>query len=206
MLTKTFHLPPQGARPARQQGMVLLIALIVLIAMTLAGVALMRSVDTTNIVAGNLAFQQAATHSADPGIEDAVTWLQTQNIGTGLDNDVPSRGYSANGNATTRNPSAGQTWDAFWTSVLSGSTYVFTTADSVSNKVEYVIDRMCNAAGSKTGGASCTASPIVSAATGNAEEGGEIQLNAPSVVYYRITVRVAGPRNTVSYVQAVVAL
>ena len=47
---------------------------------------------------------------------------------------------------------------------------------------------------------------MITTATGNAEEAGEIQLNAPSEVYYRITARVDGPRNTVSYIQVVVAI
>jgi Tfp pilus assembly protein PilX len=40
-----------------QQGVVLLMALIMLVALTLAGIALVRSVDTTNLIAGNLAFK-----------------------------------------------------------------------------------------------------------------------------------------------------
>ena len=47
-----------------QRGIVMIVALVVLVAMTLAAIALTRTVYTSNIVAGNLAFQQAATHSA----------------------------------------------------------------------------------------------------------------------------------------------
>ncbi|MGZ5651056.1 MAG: pilus assembly PilX family protein, partial [Usitatibacter sp.] len=59
----------------RQQGVVLLIALTVLVAMSLAGVALMRSVDNTVVVAGNLAFKTASVQVADYGSQQAVTWL-----------------------------------------------------------------------------------------------------------------------------------
>jgi type IV pilus assembly protein PilX len=184
---------------------VLVIALIVLIAMTLAGIALMRSVDTSNLIAGNLAFQQAATHSADAGVEDAVKWLET--AGVGLQDSDSTHGYAANGSDATNNPDAGQSWDAFWNATLLARKVDLNggDADGAGNKVSYVIDRMCMFTGSQTGGASCAASPVVTAATGN-NEGTEVQLNAPSVVYYRVTVRVAGPRNTVSYVQAMVAL
>jgi Tfp pilus assembly protein PilX len=51
-----------------QQGVVLFIALIVLVAMSLAGIALMRSVDTNVLIAGNLAFRQGATMAGDWGI------------------------------------------------------------------------------------------------------------------------------------------
>lgn len=192
----------------RQAGVVLIITLIVMVAMTLAALAMMRSVDTSNLIAGNLAFQRAATHSSDTGVEAAVAWLQANNAGVALDNDDPTNGYDANGSDPAQSPVAGQTWDAYWMQSATSRAYQFNggAADSAGNVVSYVIDRLCNNTGGKTTGAACVASPVVQAATGNAEEAGEIQLNATSVVYYRITVRVAGPKNTVSYVQAVVSM
>jgi Tfp pilus assembly protein PilX len=197
-------------RHVKQRGVVLVIALIVLIAMTLAGIALMRSVDTSNLIAGNLAFQQAATHSADTGVETAVRWLETAsstNNGLALEASDNTNGYVANGSDATNNPSAGQSWDDFWNGTLKARKVDLNggSEDDAGNKVSYVIDRMCANAGPKTGGASCVASPVVTVDPGNCECPG-VPLNAPSVVYYRVTVRVAGPRNTVSYVQAMVAL
>lgn len=208
MLTKIIP-SPMYKKPAKQRGVVLIIALIVLVAMTLAGIALMRSVDTSNLIAGNLAFQQAATHSGDTGIETAISWLETANLdGVTLSNDDTTNGYAANGSDAAQSPIAGQSWDDYWVKTLTARKVDLNggNADVAGNQVSYVIDRMCNFSGAKTGGASCAASPVVTAATGNAEEAGEIQLNAPSVVYYRITVRIAGPRNTVSYVQAMVSI
>ena len=49
--------PPKIAR--RQRGVVLFIALIAMVVLSLAGVALIRSVDTTGSVAGNIAFREA---------------------------------------------------------------------------------------------------------------------------------------------------
>ena len=48
-----------------QRGVILFVALIVLVAMSLTGIALIRSVDTNVLVAGNLAFRQGATAAAD---------------------------------------------------------------------------------------------------------------------------------------------
>ncbi|RJF98972.1 pilus assembly PilX family protein [Noviherbaspirillum saxi] len=193
---------------SQQAGVVLIIALVVLVAMTLAAVALVRSVDTSNVIAGNLAFQQAATRSADTGIETAISWLEANNAGAMLNDDDQTNGYASNGGNAAQSPAANESWDAFWMrSLVNRSVKLYGGGkDSAGNMVSYVIDRMCNNAGATTSGASCIASPVVTAATGNAEEGGEVPLAAPSVVYYRITVRVAGPRNTVSYVQAVVAI
>ena len=62
--------------PARRQhGVVMFISLIILVAMTLAGIALMRSVDTGTIIAGNLAFRQNTTYVGDIGVEAARAWL-----------------------------------------------------------------------------------------------------------------------------------
>ena len=68
--------PREIAAPRRERGLVLFIALIVLVAMSLAGVALMRSVDTGTVVAGNMAFKQAAIMVADRGTQEAAKWLQ----------------------------------------------------------------------------------------------------------------------------------
>jgi Tfp pilus assembly protein PilX len=188
----------------RQRGTVLFIAIIVLVVMTLAGIALLRSTDTTNLVAGNLAFQQSATHSGDTGIETAITWLQANASGNALNSDDPTNGYTANGVSAAQRPASGQSWDAFWSQTLASRSRTL-SSNSAGNTVSFVIDRLCEFAGAQTGGANCAQSPLPTSATGNSEVAGKQQLNSPSLVYYRITARVAGPRNTVSYVQATVA-
>lgn len=56
---------------APQQGIVLLVALIALVALSLSGIVLMRSVDTSNIISGNFAFNEATTQMAEVGINAA---------------------------------------------------------------------------------------------------------------------------------------
>jgi type IV pilus assembly protein PilX len=205
MLTGPHRVAASTAPVVRQGGAVLLIAIIVVVIMMLAGIALVRSVYTTNLIAGNLAFQQSATHSGDTGVEAAITWLESNNDGSTLNSDDASNGYAADGLNTSHVPAAGQSWDAYWTQTLASRSRTLSSNTS-GNTVSYVIDRLCLSAGSPTGGANCAASPLVDAATGNQEVAGKLQLTAPSLVYYRITARIAGPRETVSYVQAVVAL
>lgn len=201
-----FRRVPAGLRK-RQSGIVLIMVLIVLVAMTLAAIAMVRSVDTTNLIAGNLSFQQAATHSADTGVEVASSWLAANIGGAALESDDSTNGYVAGGLGVapdlTKNPP--QTWDDFWVKTLSARA-VKANPDPAGNTVSYVIDRLCKNGGGATSGASCVDSPAIAVAAGNAEEGGDKQLNASAGVYYRITVRVDGPRNTVSYVQAVVSM
>lgn len=207
MLTRRFI---RSTQRAGQRGVVLFIALIVLVAMTLAAIALMRSVDTSNIVAGNLAFQQASVHSGDRAVEAAIGWLEDCNQGINgcaidtLNSDDASHGYTAAGNNASRNPSGGQTWDAFWAASVANSHSE--QQDAALNTASYIIDRLCSNVGSPTGGANCASSPLIIAATGNAQVAGQIPLQAASLVFYRITVRTTGSRNTVSYIQVLVAL
>lgn len=194
-------------RPGPQQGTVMLIALILLVALSLAGIALVRSVSTSNIIAGNLAFQQAATHSADVGVETAVVFLET-NSGPGvatLHNNITSGGGTRY-MAVRQDPAAGQTWEAFWNATLAGSGAVNTMAtDAAGNTVSYVIHRLCNAAGAPAY-PGCSSSPTDATQAGNSQVGGTVALASNRQVYYRITARVTGPRNTLSFVQVVVAI
>jgi hypothetical protein len=52
----------------------------------------------------------------------------------------------------------------------------------------------------------CSISPSSTANSGNSNGAGVVQLQGLSQVYYRITVRVAGVRGSVSFVQVVVAI
>ena len=56
------QMPFKPAR-SRQRGVSLFFALVCLVAIMLAAVALVRSVDTSTLISGNLAFQQSATSS-----------------------------------------------------------------------------------------------------------------------------------------------
>jgi len=116
---------------------VLFIALIVLVAMSLAGVALMRSVDTGTVVAGNMAFKQAAIMVADRGTQEAVKWLSDNSGGTTLQMTNTSKGYFS-----SRPPGAEPDWfrpDSWTESVaVNGG-----TPDASGNVVRYVIHRMC---------------------------------------------------------------
>jgi len=194
-----------GAFRSGQRGVVLMIALIVLVAMTLAGIALVRSVDTSNIIAGNLAFQQAATHSGDTGTETAVTWLQANNAGVTLQANIFGSGYAA----ARTDPAAGQSWDAFWSNVLVPAGQVVTLAPdpTTGNTVSYTIQRLCNAIGDPAvPGVDCAVSQTATVTTGSSKGAGVIALQYSAQVYYRITSRIVGPRNTVSYIQTIVAI
>ena len=198
--------------PRRQGGVVILLVMIVLLAMTLGGLALMRSMDTSNLIAGNMAFQQAATQAADTGVEAAVAWLEANNSGGGLDNNLPSLGYTA----STVNMTSSQVGGAFW-SALSASGVCKRNASGAcgasdyydptkgGNAVSYMIQRLCDGAGSASSTV-CAIPQVVAGGQGGGEGIDDIKLTRVTAVLYRISVRVDGPRNTTSYVQVLVSL
>src|SRR5438270_9020178 len=89
-----------AARPS-QHGIVLIIALIVMVALSFAGVALVRSVETTTAVVGNLAFRQAAVSPANLAVEEAAAALFLNASKTGVigipdkEADTPAENYYA---------------------------------------------------------------------------------------------------------------
>ena len=205
MLNKVAIMQDRTSAPRAQSGIVLIVALIILIAMTIAGIAMIRSVDLTNIIAGNLAFKQAATHSGDTGVETAFAFLTANQAGTFLHTDVANQGYSANGNNAARSPVAGQTWEAYWATLPANRIRTLAT-DASGNTVSYIIDRLCANSGDPAAGANCSASTVASVASGSGEEAGEKAITSSSAIYYRITARIVGPRNTVSFIQSMVTL
>jgi type IV pilus assembly protein PilX len=176
---------PRGA----QQGVVLFIALIVLVAMTLAGLAMMRSVDTNNLIAGNLAFKNAAASAGDAAIEAARAWVTTKTPGQ-LEAD--QAGYYANWQPS---------FDPKSFDWLGSSTYV--GIDSQQNRIYYVAHRMCNESAKSIDATDCA--KVSTASVGSTKGGGSYgssPLAGTSLVFYRITAKIEGPKFTVSYVQA----
>lgn len=191
------------ARRKKQEGLVLFIALIVLVAMTLAGIALMRGVDTGTVIASNLAFKQTTTSVADVGVETARAWLLAQ-AATSLYNDNTSAGtaYYATmqSNLDLLGNDPGKTdynWSSAATLASPPSGYV----------VRYVIHRLCDAVGNPVS-VNCIKAASSDSSTASGTKGaaayGQFAISVPTQAYYRITVQVTGPRNTLSYVQTVV--
>lgn len=193
---------------AKQSGFSLFITLIALLVMSLAAAALIRSVDTNTVIAGNLAFKQTATASADAAVESAISWLVSNNNGTALNSSTPSSGYSA---AITNAP-ADPVGVAYWDSrsanacvLHSGICSGTPGQDASGNMSAYIIERLCATTGVSSG-AKCVIPAGSVNSTGNGDNIDDVQVVVSKEVYYRITVKVTGPRNTTSYVQTIVSL
>jgi len=188
---------------AGQAGVALPIALIMLAAMILAAVALFRSVDTATMVAGNLTYKQRTVHAGDEGVRAAYLWLQDKaaNTPADLNNTNTGAGYYSSQHAN----------DPGWNPVTEwpSSGTVSTAADAGGNTATYVIHRLCtqpglaynegnNLCASYTGG-------------GNASTGGSLASDAPAFIgvtyiYFRVTTKVVGPRNSTSFIQTLMMI
>lgn len=197
-----------------QKGLVLFFALIALVAMSLAAAALIRSVDTGVLVAGNLALKQSATMSADGGLVAATNWIKGN--GASLLTTNRANGYYATSAGLNLTTAAGQTWEtvggvsyAAWTDATSlqatGSGFV-NGVDPSGNAVRYVIQRMCRTEGNPSVETCLMGSALsegYSLTDKSDDELGALIKGSLSPMY-RVTARVAGPKNTISYIQAYV--
>jgi Tfp pilus assembly protein PilX len=204
---------------ANYRGAGLVVALVVLVVMSLGALALVRAVASGLLVAGNLAFREAAVLAAESGSESAISWLSERAATTDLLSDQPEAGYyaslpvglslSGEGNASTR---ATIDWDDDQCAARTGIR-CFTAAsalpiDAAGHRVRYVIHRLCRTAGSSDAAAnSCL---LFRSAQGGSSNRGQLSYGASKrfqssdTVYYRITVHVRGPRNTTAFVQTLV--
>lgn len=182
-----------------QKGVALPIALIMLVAMILAAAALFRAVDTATLVAGNLTFKQGTIHAGDQGIKAAHTWLQGQSSGSpaSLLNSSTSLGYYSSQHVDDPG------WNPLTAWPTSGTVTVGT--DSGGNTISYVIHRLCSQPGLAYNHADQLCATYTT--TSSASTGGSQSVDAPAFsgvvyVYYRVTVKIEGPRNSLSFIQA----
>lgn len=189
----------------RQRGVVLFIALIVMVALSLAAIALVRSVDTTNAVIGNLSFRMASILPGNLALEQAAAALfPDADIATvahipDKTVDLPAQNYFASWQNSDDARGVPRVLQKKSTAYLLGKAVPSDTTTQTT--MAYVIERMCAAPGPPLSAppASCDLLlPKVPLGT----TVGDSTINLPSDPYYRVTIRVDGPQNTASFLQA----
>jgi Tfp pilus assembly protein PilX len=170
-----------------QHGASLVVVIILLMILMVSALALVRSSDTVGAVAGNTAFKQAATEAADTGIHTAATWLTAL---TNVDTDVNGVYY-----ATRQNVDGYGMPTVDWNGIPQANVSNF--------RVQYVVERLCQ-------GPAPVTNLIGQCMTNQMSQEGSRRVGSPSysgttAVYYRVTVRVRGPRNSESFVQSMLS-
>jgi len=230
---KPFPVIARAPRAFRQRGASLLFALLTLVAMLLATLALVRSVDTSTMLLGNLGFKQDATAAADQATRTAIAWLTTNNAS--LNTNAAANGYYAStqefaSDGTTAQPPVDATggqltgityrqlvdWDANSCRSATSGTYTGCTITTGSagtingNTARYVIFRLCNKVGDYITDSTINCAKPLSATGNTAAKRGELnyadsaRFAGATGPYYRVVVRVSGARNTSSFTETIV--
>jgi type IV pilus assembly protein PilX len=195
--------------PQRERGATLIIALIVLVAMTLAGVAMMRSVDTATVVAGNIAFKQSTVNAADQGLQTGYAWLASAPIV-----DAPSTLYTTDTSVgyISAVPGTDPDWmdNNNWSNAksLNGG-----SPDASGNVVSFLVHRMCPVADCAPDATclgnvnTCGSTPDSTLITGEGiDQSKPNYFTRPPAIHYRISSRAVGPRNSITVVQTMVKI
>lgn len=203
-------------RPAtpKQRGVILLISLIVLVAMTLAGIALVRSVDTGTLTVGALLYRQSTVQTADIVVNRVMGYFATgKPLNPEPTADNSAYAYLANynqANSTVPGNAEGDPAgvptillprnDSIFAATYGSSTYGKVNTETNGEKTRFLVERMCDtnlAANASSNSNNCVLSnSIINSGPDDPNRPGGV-----SKVIYRLTVRVDGPKNTTSYVQ-----
>jgi len=196
---KRISIPLRGS----QRGYMLMLVLVALVAMMVSGIALVRSIDTNQLVAGNLASRNATVHSGDLAVQQAVNWIQANATNGALFADATAKGYYAEEQEPNWTHPA--TWAVCTTT--SGATPCFNANDGAGNQVSWLIHRMCSIAGAPgTPNQFCSSLNGTASSAGNSYSSDAVIFTGLPKNFYRISIQVTGPRNTTTLSQAFVTL
>jgi Tfp pilus assembly protein PilX len=177
------------ADAASQTGSSLILVLIVLAIVLVGSAMLMRSTESATLIVGNTTFKDSAVRSGELGINaafDAIRALPSEEVNV-------SPWYFASAQATD---SSGMPSSVNWASV---------TKSTLGNyQVQWVVDRLCVAPLPVTDTYSqCQVSQTQQ--TGSNRGGWGVAIQNDPVKYFRVTVRITGPKSTEQFIQSLVS-
>lgn len=168
-----------------QKGGALLIVLIFLSVMLIGAMALMGSQDMSSRLVGNSAFKQAATQYAQLGVGAGSALLK------GLaDKDKAATGYSPLALPVDTSGLPSVQWEGLPAMSEANGAYI----------VQFMVERLCTGSLPVTDTAKQCAG-LIAPAAGSARVGAAAY-ETNDGVYFRVTVRVQGPKQSESFVQA----
>jgi len=169
----------------KNTGSALITTLIVLVVLMMVSLAFMRVASTSNQIAGGVAFKEAATQAGDVGISLAQTALNNQ---ASYESDIAGQ-YFATVQPTDTN-GIPNTIDWTQPPVTTVGNY----------NVQFVIDRLCSGALPVQ---NFTTACLLSKAPVQSNKVSDPVFTPNNSVFYRVTVRITGPNNVLSYIQSI---
>lgn len=219
-----------ATRKIGQAGIVLFFALLALAVMSIAAVALIRSVDTNALLSGNMVYRQSANTATNVALEGITEYIAKNVALTVSTANQPAMGYYANCSQFDTQPDAlacdgsrltTATWDssnsALVPSQTDGNNEILNGVDRQGNEIRYVVERMCNfstaelnAGKAATDSSRCLMASSPSNCAKCTHNQGAVervkQVNeSPDSPLYRVTLRISGPKNTMTYMQSFIS-
>lgn len=213
-----------------QRGLVLFFALLALAVMSIAAVALIRSVDTNALLSGNMVFRQSAGTASNVAMEGIAENIARKVALADSIKHSPQVGYFANCSRFDTQPDAlvcdGSTlttmeWNdsnsSLAPSQTDGNDEIRNGKDRQGNEIRYVVERMCNYSEAEinAGTAKSQASRCMMASSPNNGENcshnvSNLELfkrciSSSDSPLYRVTIRIAGPKNTLTFMQSFIS-
>jgi type IV pilus assembly protein PilX len=183
---------------ARQQGVVLIFSLIVLLILAIGAVAVLRSVNSSLLSAGNLAFHRDLVNQAEQAVSTVMTEFKTNGppLNGATIADLPAANYVSTALPTNAQGVPLVLLDnaAF---ALAGSAANILPGATPDVTIRYIIDRLCTNTGNANIVNCVQSTGLPTGGTANHNTA----LAPPSATVYRISVRVDGPRSTQAFLQ-----
>jgi len=193
--------PASFQRRGPQRGIVLVFALITLVILLIGAVAISRSLTNSQFTLGNIGFKRDLTNQGERAIQlamDAVRGGGALASEATRNTDLPAANYRATMLPTNAQGIPLALLDSAAFDAMATAANDIDVGNGTGITIRYVIDRMALAQGA------CTSSNCTMA---NEPVYGGPKLNPPpppppEQPIFRLTLRVTGPRNTVSFFQS----
>lgn len=198
-------------------GLITTFAILSLISLALLG--LIRTVETNMLITGNHIYKRSTLYSTEKGIQAAIDWLAPRVLSNELYADNIANGYYASygsdvvfNNRKLDGAAIFIDWDGSQCANTDATfclpTKKITNTGNEANEIQYVIHRLCKTKGSPDDPSNNCKKNIQnsnnSPQRGQLNYGQSIRFSNTGYLYYAITTRVKGARNTISIVQTIV--
>ena len=203
----------------RLQGSGLITAFAILSLISLALLGLIRTVETNMLILGNHIYKRSTLYGTEKGIQAAIEWLTPRVQSDDLNFDRYSDGYYASygsdvvfNNRRQDGAAIFVDWD---NNLCAESDAIFclkpkkiSNTGSETNEIQYVIHRICKTKGSPDDAKNNCKRNVKnldnSPQRGQTSYGQSIRYSNSEYLYYVITTRVKGAKNSISIVQTIV--
>lgn len=202
--------PPSPARSS-QRGVTLIFALIALVVLLIGAAAMVRSMSTSMLNAGNYGFKRDLGNQGERAVDLVLNQINTGVLGSDLAREQSNTALNYSAVILANNPQGvplALLSDAEFAAAGTAGNDITQTDMGVT--IRYVVDRMSTAPGpvdatkAILSDAPALGADSLTPVENNSSPGvGGPQVGAaPRKVIYRLSMRVSGPRNTQSFFQA----